>query len=551
MLTEICSKAFRDDDAQRAPIELKQGLNVVMGPERASNSIGKTTFLLAVDFAFGGSSYASNDDILTNVGPHSLEFVHRICGQDYRFSRSVQNPSIVLKHVVGNPKAEEMSLEEFNHWLLRAYDMEQLDSSFRNLVGCFFRIYGKDNIHEQKPLKAAGGESDAKGVTRLMKLFGEYAKLEELIAARDYAKDEKAAFSSAVRHGLVMPAPNKTAFEENEKHISQLEAEKADLVARDHDNLTDLEPEVAERVSRLKRRLSALRRQRTRIMNRLASLGDGSTPKIASKKDFDKLSEFFPQANLKRFEDIEAFHRDIGRILKTEIEEAKANLNSALLGVNKSIEELSAEIKDAGSVSSITAAVLDSYASLQSELNRLKNANELYSKEKGLSDALRVAKDSLKIREDGVCASLETRINERLRVLNRKVCGPGISAPVIRIPSSKSYSFSIPNDSGTGSRMRGMFLFDFCLLQETPLPAIVEDSVTVKQVEDPTMINLLELFNSTEKQVFIAIDKASSYSDNGIPRIIEESKILELSRGHELFGRSWNVDTSENKGRSE
>ena len=87
--------------------------------------------------------------------------------------------------------------------------------------------------------------------------------------------------------------------------------------------------------------------------------------------------------------------------------------------------------------------------------------------------------------------------------------------------------------------------------RKPPLPAIVEDSVTVKQVEDPTMINLLELFNSTEKQVFIAIDKASSYSDNGIPRIIEESKILELSRGHELFGRSWNVDTSENKGRSE
>ena len=99
----------------------------------------------------------------------------------------------------------------------------------------------------------------------------------------------------------------------------------------------------------------------------------------------------------------------------------------------------------------------------------------------------------------------------------------------------------IKQDSGTGARTRAMLLLDYVALEKTPLPAVAEDSVSIKQIEDKSLLNILELFNSSEKQCFIAIDKANSYSSgHGVPSILYETRVIELSEGHELYGRAWN-----------
>ena len=86
-----------------------------------------------------------------------------------------------------------------------------------------------------------------------------------------------------------------------------------------------------------------------------------------------------------------------------------------------------------------------------------------------------------------------------------------------------------------------MMLFDYVSLSNTPLPALIEDSMTLKQIEDEAMIKLFELFNESKKQVFVAIYKAESYSDdNTVPPVFSKTTVLELSAGHELFGRAWN-----------
>ena len=41
----------------RGRIQLREGLNTVLGDKAAQNSIGKSTFLLVVDFCFGGDDY--------------------------------------------------------------------------------------------------------------------------------------------------------------------------------------------------------------------------------------------------------------------------------------------------------------------------------------------------------------------------------------------------------------------------------------------------------------------------------------------------------------
>ena len=143
-------------------------------------------------------------------------------------------------------------------------------------------------------------------------------------------------------------------------------------------------------------------------------------------------------------------------------------------------------------------------------------------------------------------ADLQDEINTGLKELNRKVCGPKVSAPRLRINNAKTYTYTIKNDTGTGSQTRGMLLFDLLMLQETALPAIIEDSMSLKQVEDAVILKIFDLFNSCKKQVFVTIDKGESYSQDhqSVPEIFTKTTVLELYPGHELFGRAWNIETN-------
>ena len=62
MLKEIRSSAFKSNGQVRPTIVFHDGLNVCKGPDDYPNSIGKSNFLMAIDFAFGGSDYIEKLD---------------------------------------------------------------------------------------------------------------------------------------------------------------------------------------------------------------------------------------------------------------------------------------------------------------------------------------------------------------------------------------------------------------------------------------------------------------------------------------------------------
>ena len=58
---------------------------------------------------------------------------------------------------------------------------------------------------------------------------------------------------------------------------------------------------------------------------------------------------------------------------------------------------------------------------------------------------------------------------------------------------------------------------------------------------------LFEMYSKTDKQVFIAMDKETSYTERA-QEILNDSVVLRLSPdGNELFGRSWNKKIKEDK----
>ena len=89
MLLEVSCDKFVENGEVRKPIIFEKGLNAVVGNESGTNSVGKSTFLMILDYVFGGDDYIKKSKEVfkaTNVGPHTIkfkfEFLVPVCNYD-------------------------------------------------------------------------------------------------------------------------------------------------------------------------------------------------------------------------------------------------------------------------------------------------------------------------------------------------------------------------------------------------------------------------------------------------------------------------------------
>jgi uncharacterized protein YydD (DUF2326 family) len=542
MLAEIYCDKFLDQGVERGIIKLRPGLNAVVGSEKATNSIGKSTFLLIVDFCFGGTDYArSGGDVLRNVGEHSICFTHVFDGVAYRFSRSITDAEAIWICSEEYAAEEEISRDEFNEFLAASYGMSGLGGGFRGLLGCFMRVYGRPCRDVNRPLSNHEGSGMAEELDRLAKLYGQYARIREMKDSAKRAAEEKSSYLNALKHQFISAASSKADVKSNEGKIADLEVARDEIISQSKNNLADVDSVVAGRIAKLKRELSAVRRHRTRLMSRLDEMDDDlASSKFKASKDIERLREFFPGTDIRRIEEIERFHNQLAAVLKKEHVEAREEIEAQVALLNSSVENLEEQIRAIAPETNVTVAVLDSYADIMQEIERLHDANEAYEKKADLSKKASALSAQSRAFTKEVLCEVQEKINMRLADINSAVCGDSKTAPHLNIKSANSYIYSVENDSGTGAETRGMFLFDVVVSEQTPIPVFIHDSCDVKQVEDDVMVRLFELYDSLDVQVFIATDKAETYTPHGIPDVLKKGTVLKLGSGHELFGRSWN-----------
>lgn len=94
----------------------------MLGKEDGANSIGKSSAMLAIDFVF---------DLM---GPYRMK-------------------------------------DGFVNWLKVQYHMDFDGLSFRIALSSFFRIYGKDNTDERRPLRGIPRQDMEKSIALLVALF--------------------------------------------------------------------------------------------------------------------------------------------------------------------------------------------------------------------------------------------------------------------------------------------------------------------------------------------------------------------------------------------
>ena len=550
MLLEIRCDKFIDNGVVRPPIIFHHGLNTIMGSHNAKNSIGKTTFLLVIDFVFGGKDYVSlNSDVTNNVGQHEIFFVFEFGGTKYYFSRETGDPSIIKEYNEDWTYKSEMSNDTYCEFLAKQYGLENIGSSFRDIISGFFRIYGRGNYDEHFPLKAHDRDTMEDGIRRLLQLYGQYRSVGELSAFVEDAESRETTYKKAQKYAYIVGATNQTEVKKNNERIAELTRKKEELADSTSKELLELDAVQSSRISEIKGKIQSLTRQRSRLYAQVHALkGDMSIGDASIKQNFDELLEFFPNADIRHIEEIESFHKSLKGILRTEYKDGLSDLMSTINLLNEQIAILEEELKRINFTPSVTRAVLDSYSDLDREIHTLEDANRYYSQKKVYEEATRDLLERLDNLVKDVTSKLQHTINTKLLELNEAVCGPDISAPRLTIKDAKSYSYRNADDTGTGTQNRGMFLFDLVTLQSTPLPAFIHDTVSIKQVEDPTVLAIFALYRECTKQIFVTIDKGQSYSDDStVPEVLEGTTVLELSEGHELFGKPWNRKKTESE----
>ena len=97
----------------------------------------------------------------------------------------------------------------------------------------------------------------------------------------------------------------------------------------------------------------------------------------------------------------------------------------------------------------------------------------------------------------------------------------------------------------TFCRKRTMIVYDLAVLLCTALPALAHDSLLFKNLEKDVEDGLIRIYDSTDKQVFIAYDKQGDCRPETRERLERNARIRLSTDGCELYGRSWNKE--ENK----
>jgi hypothetical protein len=89
-----------------------------------------------------------------------------------------------------------------------------------------------------------------------------------------------------------------------------------------------------------------------------------------------------------------------------------------------------------------------------------------------------------------------------------------------------------------------LVLFDLAVLRLSRLPAIAHDSLIFKNVEVESVDGIMQLYNQSKKQIFIAFDRADSFTP-GTARIVYDNVRLKLDKnGQELYGEDWKLEVN-------
>lgn len=105
-----------------------------------------------------------------------------------------------------------------------------------------------------------------------------------------------------------------------------------------------------------------------------------------------------------------------------------------------------------------------------------------------------------------------------------------------------NYEYNFVDNTGTGNAYANLIIFDLVIFASTVLPFIIHDSFLFKNIEKSVVEEIIKVYDSIEKQTFIAIDVIKIY-DKDTQDILQDNKVIQLDKDNLLFIADWRDET--------
>lgn len=533
MLKQIHCDKFRS-----TPVNLHSGFNVVSGDRVATNSIGKSTFLMVVDFAMGGNTFLErNRDVVDELGHHSYLFTFEFEGIDYYFRRDTANKESVLVCDEEWNVSEALTIGDYCLFLSQHYRVSSLNLTFRQLASLFARVWGKENLDTDRPIDAHPKQRASEAITFILKLFNRYEVLVALDEELKKAKSEKDALRDAFKENIV-PKIGKKQYKDNELLVRQSGDELDDIKTNLAKYATNIREITNREITEIKTQKDSLLKEKARIDSRLRRLQTSlNESRYIKTKRFEVLKEYFPEMDSGRIAQVEEFHSDIARILKRQILTSEKDLrdeNERIEGVLAELNErLSTLLKNVENPTIIVDRVFE----LSNRKGKAEQENSYYDKSRALGVSVTELRSSLEEAKQKQLAMISASINDALHLASEEIYGSGRKSPYLTFTKT-NYRYKIFEDTGTGKAFSNLIMFDWALFTLTSIPFLIHDSLLFKNIENEAVAKMIEKYSKFTRQTFVAIDETEKYGDMA-KSIIDKHTVVSLSDSSVLYIKDW------------
>jgi hypothetical protein len=533
MLTEIRCEMFREKS-----IEFHSGLNVVLGDGVATNSIGKSTLLMVLDFVYGGESFLEhNKDVVDELGHHDYFFSFNFGKYSFYFRRGTFKPDLIYSCDKDYQEIEPLSIEDYTAFLKESYSLGDVNLSFRSIVSLFSRVWGKENLDVKHPLHSFKSQKPSDCVTNAIKLFKKYEPIRLLAENVKNKGDESATINKAAKSGLISKT-TKTRYKENITTINSIDNEIEEIKI----NLKKYAVNIAEIANRetmgLKVEKDQLLSEKLRLDSRLLRVrNDLDKNKSIKSKHLAPLLKYFPNVDTSKLEDVESFHSKITKILRKELKSSEAELSISLATVVSEIDMIDSKISASISEIDNPNIVIDRVYELSQGHAVASKEIEYFETDVQVKSDLKDAKELLAAEKIRILELIENIINDKNRRNVTEIYSEERRNPTLKI-GQNSYTFELVEDTGTGKAYSNLILLDLAFLETTALPFLVHDSVLFKNIQNDAVAQLIKLYESTGKQTFIAIDEIEKYGQVAEKKL-QNKKVVQLDNNNVLYVKDW------------
>ncbi len=533
MLTEIRCDKFREE-----LIKFHSGINVVLGDSVATNSIGKSTLLMIIDFVYGGESFLEhNKDVVRELGDHDYYFSLKFGNDLHFFRRGTFEPDLVYSCNEGYQELKPLSIEEYKAFLKSSYSLENIEMSFRSIVSLFSRIWGKENLDVKHPLHSFKSQKSSECITNTIKLFNMYESIRLLTEKLKKKSEEKSTITKAFKEGFITKT-SKVEYKKNLSTSASIKEEIEDIKKNLQKYAINIKELVNREVIELKIEKDKLLSEKLRLDSRLLRVrNDLEINKNIKSKQLAPLLKYFPNVNAEKLEEVESFHSKISRILRSELMSSEAELSSSLDCVVNEINKIDNKVSEVTSNFENPNIVIDRVYDLSKEHESARIQIEYFETDLQIKNDLNESKKKLEEEKTKILKLIESIINDKNRRNVTKIYSEERRCPTLHL-GQNSYSFELVEDTGTGKAYSNLILLDLAFFETTILPFLIHDSVLFKNIQNDAVAKLIDLYESTGKQIFIAIDEIEKYGTEA-ERKLKTNKVIELNNEKVLYVKDW------------